>query len=204
MEPFTRLTSVMVPLPMANIDTDQIIPARFMRKSRADGYGDYLLRDLRFDGDGRLRDDSTLDQPAYQGARILVAGRNFGGGSSREAAVYALVDFGFRCVIAPNFGDIFTSNAVKNGLLPARLEAACVDRLLRAAAERPGRCLTVDLPNQRVHLGRTALPFEILANHKAQLIAGWDDIDLTRRHAETIAHWVDADRAKRPWAIPRR
>lgn len=204
MQPFTTLTAPVMPLPMANIDTDQLIPARFMRKSRQDGYGAYLLYDMRFDRDGRQRGGVVLDDPAYRGSQILVAGRNFGGGSSREAAVYALVDYGIRCVIAPHFGDIFTSNAVKNGLLPARMEADLVSRLLHAAEAQAGLLVTVDLPNQTVHLGEERFAFEILPNHKIQLIEGRDDIDLTLGHREEIETWVTADRTTRPWAQPNR
>ena len=202
MQPFTTLSAVVVPLPMANVDTDQIIPARFMRKSRSDGYGDYLLRDVRFDDHGRPRGGIALDDDAYAGARIMVAGRNFGGGSSREAAVYALVDFGLRCVIAPSFGDIFTNNAVKNGLLPARVDGAVAEQLIAATEARPGRSITVDLPTQTIDLDGLKLPFDVLPHHKTQLIEGRDDIDLTLRHRQEIADWVAFDRARRPWAPP--
>jgi len=202
MQPFTTLSAVVVPLPMANIDTDQIIPARFMRKSRAEGYGDYLLRDVRFDEQGQPRGGIALDDAAYAAAQILVAGRNFGGGSSREAAVYALVDFGLRCVIAPSFGDIFTNNAVKNGLLPARVDDEAARQLIATADAQPGRSITVDLPSQTIDLDGHKLPFDVLPNHKTQLVEGRDDIDLTLRHRQEIADWVALDRAKRPWASP--
>ncbi len=202
MQPFTTLSAVVVPLPMANVDTDQIIPARFMRKSRAEGYGDYLLRDVRFDEQGQPRGGIALDDTAYAGAQIMVAGRNFGGGSSREAAVYALVDFGLRCVIAPSFGDIFTNNAVKNGLLPARVDDEAARRLIAAAETQPGRSITVDLPSQTIDLDGHKLPFDVLPNHKTQLIEGRDDVDLTLRHRQEIADWVALDRARRPWALP--
>ena len=122
MQPFQRLTATACPLPYANIDTDQLIPARFMKRSRAEGYGGYLLHDMRFSGDGAEIADFPLNRSRYRNAQIIVARRNFGAGSSREAAVYALVDYGIRCVIAPSFGDIFASNSVNNGLLPARVD----------------------------------------------------------------------------------
>ena len=203
MQPFMTLTAITVPLPMANVDTDQIIPARFMRKSRSQGYGPYLLYDVRFDDRGQPR-GMALDDPAYRGAQILIAGRNFGGGSSREAAVYALVDFGIRCVIAPSFGDIFTNNAVKNGLLPARVDREAANRLLEAAEAQPGQRLTVDLPNQTIALDDERFSFDVLPNHKTQLVEGRDDIDLTVRHAQEIKDWVAFDRANRPWAVPNR
>ncbi|MEM7445968.1 MAG: 3-isopropylmalate dehydratase small subunit [Pseudomonadota bacterium] len=203
MQPFTTLTAPAVPLPMANVDTDQLIPARFMRKSRADGYGAYLLYDVRFNEEGKPR-GLALDDRAYAGAEILIAGRNFGGGSSREAAVYALADFGIRCVIAPSFGDIFTNNAVKNGLLPARVEAEISENLIEAAKSQPGLQIAVDLPNQTIGLNGKSWPFDVLDNHKAQLTSGQDDIDLTMRHAQEIADWVAFDRARRPWALPSR
>ena len=140
MQPFTRLTATACPLPLASVDTDQLIPARFMKRSRAEGYGGHLLYDLRFDADGRPRTGFPLNDPRWAGAQILVARRNFGAGSSREAAVYALVDFGIRCVVAPSFGDIFASNAVNNGLLPARVGEADAEALLFALRDgRRGR-----------------------------------------------------------------
>ncbi len=121
MRPFISLTARACPLPLANVDTDQLIPARFMRRPRSEGYGPFLLHDLRRRPDGELDPAFPINAAAYAGAEILVARRNFGGGSSREAAVYALADHGFRAIVAPSFGDIFASNAVKNGMLPARV-----------------------------------------------------------------------------------
>src|SRR5271154_4051821 len=129
MRPFTNLTALACPLPIPNIDTDQLIPARFMRRPRSEGYGDFLFRDLRFDADGAKR-TFPLNEPAYARCEVIVARRNFGCGSAREAAVYALADFGIRTVIAPSFGDIFASNAVKNGLLPAQITEEDAERLL--------------------------------------------------------------------------
>src|SRR6476661_5472592 len=150
MEKFTRLTATACPLDVANLNTDQIVPARFLKRPRAAGFGEALLHELRFDAQGRERPDFPLNRPAWRGARIIVGGRNFGCGSSREAAVYALYDYGIRCVIAPSFGDIFAGNAVQNGLLTAIVsddEAATLMGLLR---EKPGQALTVDLEQQLI------------------------------------------------------
>ena len=138
MKPFTKIETPAIPLPLANVDTDQIIPARFMTRSRAEGYGRCLLHDFRFDANGAPR-NNPLDDPRRAGAAVLIARRNFGCGSSREAAVYALADFGLCCVVAPSFGDIFASNAVKNGLLPARVSSEDAEALLASLACRGGR-----------------------------------------------------------------
>ena len=198
---WTRHEGLAVALPLEGIDTDQLIPARFMSRPRSAGYGDYLLHDLRFDAEGAPRPDFPLQKPEAQGASILVTRRNFGGGSSREAAVYALVDYGFRAVVAPSFGDIFASNAVNNGLLPARVAQDDAEALLAALAGRPASA-AVDIAAGTVTLGGLTCPFEIDAAAREKLINGWDDIDLTRRYGTEI----DADRARlrteRPWLWP--
>jgi 3-isopropylmalate/(R)-2-methylmalate dehydratase small subunit len=199
MRPFTVLAAPACPLPLANVDTDQLIPARFMKRPRAEGYGGFLLHDLRFDEAGAVRSDSPIDDPRRAGAQILVARRNFGSGSSREAAVYALVDAGFRCVLAPSFGDIFASNAVNNGLLPARLPEAAIEALLDRLAAAPGE-ITVDLEACTVAAGATALPFAIDPVWRTKLLNGWNDLDLTLSHAEAIAAFAAADAVRRPWA----
>ncbi len=137
MTPFTRVTALACPLPIANIDTDQLIPARFMRRTRKEGYGPVLLHDLRFEADGTPKPDFPLNRPEYQGAGFIIARRNFGSGSSREAAVYALADYGIRAVIAPSFGDIFAQNAVNNGLLPVRLSEEAVENLILSLSAQP-------------------------------------------------------------------
>ncbi|MCB1407911.1 MAG: 3-isopropylmalate dehydratase small subunit [Rhodobacteraceae bacterium] len=188
-----------VALPLANVDTDQLIPARFMSVSRADGYGDYLLYDLRRDDHGALRADFALN--AHPSASVLVAGRNFGSGSSREAAVYALVDAGIRAVIAPGFGDIFASNAVNNGLLPARVDAAdcaaLLDRLGGGALPA-----SVDVQAGTVTIAGTTLGFALDESWRVKLINGWDDIDLTRQHADAIARFRQARCRNAPWTWP--
>jgi 3-isopropylmalate/(R)-2-methylmalate dehydratase small subunit len=203
MEPLRRLDRVVAcPLPLANVDTDQLIPARFMKQPRAAGYGGFLLHDLRFSPDGTSL-GLSLDDPSRAGAGVLVARRNFGGGSSREAAVYALVDFGFRCVIAPSFGDIFASNAVNNGLLPARVEEAEAEALL-AALEGGATRLTVDLEACRIEGAGAPVAFSVDPVWRLKLLNGWDDLDLTLSHAEAIRAWAEEDAGRRPWAAPRR
>lgn len=186
-----------VALPLENIDTDQIIPARFMSAPRATGYGRFLLHDLRRDGDA-LRPDFPLNDPQAQGASILIARRNFGCGSSREAAVYALVDSGFRAVIAPGFGDIFAGNAVNNGLLPARVTEAEAESLLAACPAR----LTVDLDALTIHGAGAAVAFSLDPVWRLKLINGWDDIDMTASHGEAIAAFAGHRRARAPWVWP--
>lgn len=194
MTPFVTLDAVAAPLPDANVDTDQIIPARFLRKPRSAGYRNFLFADVRKAG-------FVLDRPEWAGAGILVAGPNFGCGSSREAAVYALVDAGIRCVVAPSFGDIFAGNAGKNGLLALTLPEATVGGLLDRLVAAPGTRLAVDLPAQTVtEADGTVHSFEIDAFRKQGLIDGRDDVDVTLVHAETIAAWEASDRNARPWA----
>ena len=202
MQPFIRLESIGCPLPLTGVDTDQLIPARFMKRSRAEGYGGYLLHDLRFEGEGAPLADFPLNQPLYQGAEVLVARRNFGSGSSREAAVYALADFGFRCVVAPSFGDIFASNAVNNGLLPARVSEADCEALLAGLATH--NRVVVDLEACTIVCGNLSVPFEVDPVWRTKLLNGWDDIDLTLSRQTEIAAFTAADADLRPWMAPRR
>jgi 3-isopropylmalate/(R)-2-methylmalate dehydratase small subunit len=201
MRPFTTLTAVACPLAMPNIDTDQLVPARFMRRSRQDGYGDFLLHDLRFDATGAPR-AFPLNELVYRGSQIIVARRNFGCGSSREAAVYALADYGIRAVIAPTFGDIFASNAVKNGLLPAQVSEEDAERLLGAGGLVADRPVTIDLSRQTVTAGDLVVLFQIDPVWKKQLINGWDDIDLTMAETPRIEAFMARDRTDRPWLAP--
>lgn len=198
MTPFTQLTALAAPLPLASIDTDQLIPARFMKRSRAQGYGDHLLYDLRFDAQGLPNPDFVLNSARFAGAQVLVARRNFGAGSSREAAVYALVDFGFRCVIAPSFGDIFAANAVNNGLLPAQLPENAVEALLDLLAETACE-VTVDLDACLIRAANLEFPFAIDPVWRVKMLNGWDDLDLTASYADQIAQHAEAQRALRPW-----
>ena len=185
MSGWTRHEGLAVALPRENVDTDQIIPARFMSAPRSEGYGKFLFSDLR-------GPDFPLDQEEASGASILVAKRNFGGGSSREAAVYALVDAGFRVVLAPSFGDIFAANAVNNGLLPARVDTDVILMLL------PAR-LSVDLDAQTISGAGTTLAFDIDPVWKTKLVNGWDDIDLTASHADAIKTFATRRRQEAPW-----
>lgn len=182
-----------------NVDTDQLIPARFMSTPRAQGYGSFLLHDLRYDENGTLRPDFPLNGTAQ--ASILIAGRNFGSGSSREAAVYALVDAGFRAVIAPSFGDIFAANAINNGLLPARLGedeiAALVGAMEGGTAE-----VWIDLENREIRIGAQCFVFDLEEMWRTKLINGWDDIDLTLQHAAKIASYRERRVAQVGWVVP--
>jgi 3-isopropylmalate/(R)-2-methylmalate dehydratase small subunit len=202
MERFTTLSAVACPLGLENVDTDQLIPTRFMSRPRAAGYGGFLLHDLRFASDGALRSGFPLDEARYAGAKVLVARRNFGTGSSREAAVYALWDYGIRCVIAPSFGGIFEGNAVKNGLLTAVVveqELAGIETWL-STAQRPE--IVVDLEQAQITAGQHRIAFAIEPVRRLRLLNGWDDLDLTDHHKAEI----DAFRAHRltaaPWVIP--
>lgn len=199
MEPFKTLETPAIPLALANVDTDQLIPARFMKRPRAEGYGPFLLHDFRRDAGGGPR-DNPLDDPRRTGAAVLIARRNFGCGSSREAAVYALRDFGVRCVVAPSFGDIFASNAVKNGVLPARVCEADAEALLASLAVDEGRAVRVDLAAQTVSAGNLVAPFAIDPVWKTQLLNGWDDVDLTMAEQPSIERFRAQDAKARPWA----
>ena len=203
MEPFRILEMPAITLPLTNVDTDQLIPARVLRRSRAEGYGPCLLHDLRHDAAGAPL-ANPLDDVSRAGAALLIARRNFGCGSSREAAVYALMDFGFRCVVAPSFGDIFASNAVKNGLLPARVSSEDAEALLASLAVAEGRAVRIDLEAQTVSIGNLVASFEIDPVWKTQLLHGWDDVDFTLREQSRIEAFRARDSATRPWAVPGR
>jgi len=201
MQPFTRLTAVAAPLRAANVDTDQLLPGRFLRKPRDDGYDRYLFHDLRRRPDGCPDPAFVLNDPRYDGARILVADDNFGCGSSREGAVYALVDAGFRAVLAPGFGDIFAGNAVNNGLLAGRIDPATRDALWNALAARPGLEITVDLESCAIVVpDAPRMGFAIEAARRARLLAGQDDIDLTLAHEEALAAFVRGYDERYPWS----
>ncbi|HET7019462.1 MAG TPA: 3-isopropylmalate dehydratase small subunit [Xanthobacteraceae bacterium] len=202
MEKFTRLTASACPLDIANLNTDQLLPARFLKLPRAAGLGRALLRDLRFDAEGRERPDFPLNRPAWREARIIVGARNFGCGSSREAAVYALYDYGIRCVIAPSFGDIFAGNAAQNGLLTAVVADDAAAALTRRIDETPDAPVTVDLEQQTIECRGETLRFAIDPVRRARLLNGWDDVAITESYMREIAAFKTADRARRPWARP--
>jgi 3-isopropylmalate/(R)-2-methylmalate dehydratase small subunit len=204
MDRFVRLVAKACPLLLANVDTDQILPARFLKLPRSAELGRVLFHDLRRDADGNERPDFPLNQPQWRDAKVLIAGRNFGGGSSREAAVYALYEAGIRCVIAPSFGDIFAQNSVKNGLLTAVLAEADLAELAAAIAADPDMPVTVDLEQQTIARGNRSFAFSIEAVSRNQLLNGWDDVDLTDSYATRIAAFKAADRERRPWARPAR
>ncbi|MBX3664511.1 MAG: 3-isopropylmalate dehydratase small subunit [Burkholderiales bacterium] len=202
MKPFSTLTAVAAPIDMANIDTDRIIPVRFLRKLRNEkaGYDPYLFHDMRFDNDGAEKPDFVLNRPAYRNAGILVAGANFGCGSSREGAVYALLDYGIRAVIAPSFGDIHYANELQNGMLPVTLpEEIC--RGLRAQLQaQPGATLAIDLPAQTVtDTEDTAHPFMIDPVYKERLLKGLDDIGLVLENTAAIEAFEKGYHEQRPW-----
>ncbi|GJD52103.1 3-isopropylmalate dehydratase small subunit 1 [Methylobacterium crusticola] len=200
MQPFTTLRAVAVALDVANVDTDQILPARFLKKPRSAGYGGFLFHDERRRGDA-----FPLDRPGNAGAGILVADRNFGCGSSREGAVYALVDAGIRCVVAPSFGDIFASNAAKNGLLTITLPEDAAAALRARLGAEPGTVLTVDLPAETLTGPEGgAIPFPIDPFRKRCLVEGLDDVDLTLEHADAIAAYEAAVARDEPWRVPAR
>ncbi|MCL4764180.1 MAG: 3-isopropylmalate dehydratase small subunit [Burkholderiales bacterium] len=180
MEPFVRLEAVALPIARPNVDTDQIVPARYLQKPRSDDFGRYLFRDARFRADGSEQPDFILNRAPYRDARIVVAERNFACGSSREHAVWALHDYGFRAAIAPSFGDIFASNALKNGFLPIVLPAPVVTALLGQLAAQPGARLTIDLPAQNVVAPDGSVhPFDVDPFAKHCLLEGLDEIDYT-------------------------
>ena len=202
MDKFIRLTAAACPLDVANLNTDQLLPARFLKLPRSAGLGAVLLHDLRFDADGRERPNFPLNQPAWRDARIVVGARNFGCGSSREAAVYALYDHGIRCVIAPSFGDIFAGNAVQNGLLTAIVSDDEAAALVAMLGEKPSQPLTVDLEQQTIQCSNRTFLFAIDPVRRTRLLNGWDNIALTDSYMDKIAAFKTADRARRPWAMP--
>ncbi|MEI4508387.1 3-isopropylmalate dehydratase small subunit [Sphingopyxis sp. CCNWLW253] len=190
MQKFTRTKAVAAPLPLANVDTDMIIPAQYMKSLTRSGLGKHLFRELRFAADGSERSDFILNQPTCRSAQVVVADRNFGCGSSREHAVWALTDFGIRCVIAPSFGDIFAGNARKNGLLLIRLPDATCARLRDEIALAQYAPVEVDLDAQQIRLASgEAIDFAIDPDDRRILMDGLDDIARTLRHADAIARF---------------
>jgi 3-isopropylmalate/(R)-2-methylmalate dehydratase small subunit len=200
MEPFARLDATAMPLGVPNIDTDQIIPARFLWRKRQDGWGHLLFHDQRFNDAGAPKPDFVLNRDAYREARIVVADRNFGCGSSREHAVWALYDFGIQAVVAPSFGDIFFNNSFQNGLLPVVLPAERVAALRALLEQSPGSHVAIDLEAQTVMGPDGAIDrFEIDPFRKECLLAGTDDISFTLGHRARIAEFENAYEAKVRW-----
>ncbi len=200
METFTTLTGIAAPLPQINVDTDMIIPKQFLKTIARTGLGANLFDEMRFHPDGSEKPEFVLNQPAYRQAEILVAGENFGCGSSREHAPWALLDFGIRCVIAESFADIFYSNCFKNGILPVILPRDQVEALMQDAQRGANARLSVDLDAQTVtgSDGRV-FAFEVDAFKKHCLLNGLDDIGLTMEKAPAIATYEQAAAAARPW-----
>ncbi|MBV8521705.1 MAG: 3-isopropylmalate dehydratase small subunit [Acetobacteraceae bacterium] len=203
MEKFTRLTALAAPLDLANVDTDKIIPARFLKTIKRSGLGIHLFDTLRYNENEQERPEFVLNQEPFRGAQILIADENFGCGSSREHAVWALVDFGIRCVIAPSFADIFYNNSFKNGLLPVRLPRPQCEKLMQAARMGANARITVDLERQIVSTPRgEEFSFDIDPFRRHLLLEGLDDIGQTLQHASRIESYEAARRVRERWYPP--
>jgi 3-isopropylmalate/(R)-2-methylmalate dehydratase small subunit len=201
MQKFTTLTGVAAPLPMINVDTDKIIPKQYLKTVVRTGLGQALFSELRYDGNGKERPDFVLNKPAYRKAQILVAGDNFGCGSSREHAPWALLDFGIRCVIAPSFADIFYNNCFQNGILPIALPQADVDKLMDDANRGANATVTIDLERQEIRgPDGGMIRFELDPFRKHCLLNGLDGIGLTLEKAKAIDAFEQKAAAARPWA----
>ena len=201
MEPFVRLTGIAAPLDRVNVDTDQIIPKQFLKRVERTGFGQFLFFDWRSLPDGSPNPDFELNQPGYQGATVLVSGRNFGCGSSREHAPWALLDYGFRAIVAPSFGDIFYNNCFQNGVLPVRLPEDTVNEILARAEAAPGYRLTVDLERNILEDDQgLTVPFEVSAFRRNCLLNGLDDVGLTLQHEHDITAYETRRAAWKPIA----
>ena len=199
---FTVMTAVAAPLEIAKIDTGMILPGRFMRRHRRPGhdYSEAFLHDLRFDEKGRLRREFSLNMPAFRDAKILVTDSDFGCGSSREGAVYAVMDYGLRALVGPSFGEIFHVNCLQNGILVVVLAEAVIHDIWRQLNQRPGAEMTIDLPNQILTApDRTTHTFEISPLRKERLVRGIDDIDVTLEYRDAIERFEAQRRATIPW-----
>jgi len=200
MKKFTTLTGVAAPMPLINIDTDMIIPKQFLKTITRSGLGKSLFFEMRYDDAGKELPNFVLNQKPYRNAEIIVAGDNFGCGSSREHAPWALEDFGIRAVIAPSFADIFFGNCYKNGMLPIVLPQAQIDVLMADAASDNARVLTIDLPNQKViRANGESFSFEINPTSKIQLLEGLDEIGQTLQRSAEIAGFEQRQHASQPW-----
>ena len=202
MQPFTVLTAIAAPLEIASVDTGMILPGRYMRRHRRPGhdYGEAFLYDLRFDAASQPRADFVLNDPVYRNAKILVTDRDFGCGSSREGAAFAVMDFGLRALVGPSFGEIFQVNCIQNGVLAMTLPETIIQDLWRQMRERPGAEMTIDLPNQSlIAPDRNAHAFEISPLRKDRLVRGIDDIDVTLEYREALESFELKRRAAMPW-----
>ena len=201
MDKFTKLTGIAAPMPLVNIDTDMIIPKQFLKTIQRSGLGKNLFDEMRYTQDGAEIPDFVLNKPAYRNAQIIVAGDNFGCGSSREHAPWALLDFGIRCVISTSFADIFFNNCFKNGILPIVLPQAAVDVLMKDAEKGENARMTVDLESQTVTTSDgQSFGFEVDAFRKHCLLNGLDDIGLTLEKAASIDAFEAKNATLRPWA----
>ena len=190
MEPFEKVHAVVAPLDLPNVDTDQIIPKQFLKRIERTGFGQFLFYDWRFLEGKVLNPEFELNQERYRGAGILVTRANFGCGSSREHAPWSLLDYGFRCIIAPSFADIFFNNCFKNGLLPVSLSEEQVEAIFQRVRETPGFRMTVDLQKQRIQAGGgMSYGFRVDPFRRRCLLNGWDDIGLTLRHEDLISKY---------------
>ena len=200
MQAFTKLTGIAAPLPKANVDTDQIIPARFLKSISRLGFGKNLFANFRFKEDGSVNPDFVLNQEPYRKAEVLIAFENFGCGSSREHAPWALLDFGIRCVIAPDFADIFHNNCFKNGVLPVRLPREICEKLMEDAKMGGNARISVDLERQVVvRPNGEEIPFQIDPLRRHLMLNGLDDIGQTMQHAPAIDSFESRQRAAQPW-----
>ena len=202
MQPFTLLTAVAAPLEIAKIDTGMILPGRYMRRHRRPGhdYGEAFLYDLRFDDNGGPRADFPTNQPAYRDAKILVTDQDFGCGSSREGAAFAVMDFGLQALVGVSFGEIFQGNCIQNGIVAVTLPEAAIHDLWRQLREKPGAEITIDLPNQTVIApDGNRYDFEISPLRKDRLVRGIDDIDVTLEYRDAIEAFETSRRAAVPW-----
>ena len=200
MEPFNKLEGVAAPLNMINVDTDMIIPKQYLKTIQRTGLGKALFDEMRHNQDGSEKPEFVLNKPAYRGAKILVTGDNFGCGSSREHAPWALLDFGIRCVIAPSFADIFYGNCFKNGILPIKLPQEQVDKLMDDASRGANAIISIDLEKQEIRgPDGGMIKFEVDAFRKQCLLNGWDDIGLTMRAAEKIDAFEKTQHTQAPW-----
>lgn len=197
MQKFTTLTSIPAAMRMINVDTDMIIPKQFLRTIKRTGLASGLFYEMRFDEQGNKKPDFVLHREPYTQSQILIAGENFGCGSSREHAPWALLDFGIRCIIAPSYSDIFFNNCFKNGILPIILPSSQVEELMNRADEKLD--ITIDLPNQKITAGNTVYDFDIDAFRKHCLVNGLDDIGLTMEKENFIASYEDKRSQERPW-----
>jgi 3-isopropylmalate/(R)-2-methylmalate dehydratase small subunit len=200
MQKFTTLTGVAAPLPMINVDTDMIIPKQHLKTIKRTGLGKALFEEMRYTPDGKEVPDFVLNKPAYRKAKILVSGANFGCGSSREHAPWALLDFGITCVIAPSFADIFYNNCFKNGMLPIKLPQADVDKLMDDAQRGANAIISIDLEKQEIRgPDGGCIKFDIDPFRKECLLNGFDDIALTLKMAPKIDGYEAKQRASQPW-----